>query len=381
MTALTLRPRICDDLVPLILEQNDSRWWPCDFQRLALVSPAWLAPVRKRLYAFPTVRTFRACTLLARTLQENPHLLGLLEGIDLRPLSDAATASSARYGVSPHDMASLRFLLSAQCTPKLVLAGDLAIKAERFLQAIATPHSIVELHIDGNTVRADEDEGFYGGSKTASLRWDHALASAFPKLQRLRLCNLDLEIPRATAATPGNPQTFRPQDLVLDNVSVEGNLLHLADLSGLRRLSVSCQCPVEFGVYMHDVLTACAGSLETLHYEAQDAHNDASVLLENLDVAFPALTELSLSGIRCDAQALMSVSQRCQRLRTLAVCGRTVPISASDWAALVRSGAFAALRELMVPQGVYQAPFMRWTSAMTECIVSACRAQGIQVTF
>jgi hypothetical protein len=277
-------------------------------------------------------------------------------------------------------MASLRFLLSVQRTPKLVLAGDLAIKAERFLQAIATPHSIVELHIDGNMLRKNMDDEFYG--KTASLRWDHALASAFPKLQRLRLCNLELEIPRTTVvAAPADPPSFRPRDLVLDNVCVEGNLLHLADLSGLRSLSVSCQCPTDVGVHIHDVLAACADSLESLHYEAQDAHNDAAMLLEHLGAAFPALSELCLSGIRCDAEALMLISQRCQRLRTLRVRGRTVQISADEWATLVRSGTFAALRELVVPQGVYQAPFVRWTAPMVDCILSACRARDVQLAF
>ena len=75
------------DLIPIIIESDD-HWWPRDFQRLALISPAWLTPVRKRLYAAPSLWSFRTCKLFARTLRDNPTLLSYLRGLELRPTAD-----------------------------------------------------------------------------------------------------------------------------------------------------------------------------------------------------------------------------------------------------------------------------------------------------
>ena len=118
-----------DDLISVILESND-HWWPRDFQRLALVSPGWLGPIRRRLYACPTLRTFTACTLFVRTVTENPHILSLVQGINLSPV----IPTGALYAVTDKDMASLRLILSLKGLQNVTLGGELAIQAERFIK-------------------------------------------------------------------------------------------------------------------------------------------------------------------------------------------------------------------------------------------------------
>ena len=181
-------PRFIDDLVYLILESDD-HWWPRDLIRLARVSLAWLGPVQKRLYARPSIRSFRACGLLARTLTENPCLLSLLHGIDMRP---SIGFDVDDRGLSTMEMASLRYILSLDGLKSLTLGGELAVQAERFLHSLVHADAVTELHIDGTHCAG------YGShlrcQKAASLEWDEIMAFKFPNLRKLKLCNLELDI-------------------------------------------------------------------------------------------------------------------------------------------------------------------------------------------
>lgn len=350
---------IPDDLVPVILELNEDRWWPCDFQKLALVSPAWLGPVRRRLYAFPTVCTFRAVRLLARTLRSNPHLLPLLRGIDLRPLGSGATAE---------EMASLRFLLGIEGLPTVVLAGELAIKAERFLHALTVPHAVTELHIDGNLL-ASELPTF----RPASLCWDAELASAFPNLEKLWLANIELDIPH-----PRAPHTIRPAELLLDNVIISGQLSSLADLSRLRRLTVSCTEARDVDEHLPLVFEACAETIEALRYEVRDVRRDDAVLLDHFPRC-PAMRDLVLSGVNLGTSALAAIGERCSALEALAVQGRAVQVTPQEWVSFIRSGALSRLRELDTPFGTYAPPFKHWSLEQTGQVMAACVARDIRL--
>lgn len=353
---------IPDDLVPVILELNEDRWWPCDFQKLALISPAWLGPVRRRLYAFPTVRTYRAVHLLARTLRANPHLLPLLKGIDLRPLGGGATAE---------DMASLRFLLSLEGLPTVILAGELAIKAERFLYALTMPQAVTKLHIDGNSLA--HERGTLSSLRPASLTWDADLAHTFPNLEKLWLANIELDIPH-----PASPHNIRPTELFLDNVSIIGHLSHLADLSGLRHLSVSCKQACDLDEHLPLVLESCASTLETLRYEVRDVRRDDAVLLDHFP-PFPALRDLVVAGVHLGVTALLSIAERCPGLESLAIQGRAVHLTPQEWVTFIRSGAMPRLRELDTPYGTYAPPFKHWSLDQGNEVMIACVARDIRL--
>lgn len=353
---------IPDDLVPVILELNEDRWWPCDFQKLALVSPAWLGPVRRRLYAFPTVRTFRACDLLARTLRSNPHLLPLLKGIDLRPLGSCASAE---------EMESLRFILGIERLPTVILAGELAIKAERFLHALTVPHAVTELHIDGNLLACAR--GTLPCFTPASVCWDQALASTFPNLEKLWLANIELEIPH-----PQVPHTLRPKELYLDNVIITGHLTNLADLSGLRRLTVSCKEARDVDQHLPLVFETCAESIEALHYEVRDMRRDDAVLLDHFP-SCPVMRDLCLSGVNIGSSALTAIAERCRGLEALAIQGRAVQVTPQEWVCFIRSGALPRLRDLDTPYGTYAPPFKHWSIEMGNEVMAACVARDIRL--
>jgi hypothetical protein len=363
MTALVSRPRICDDLVPVILALNDEQWWPCDLRNLALVSrSAWLQPVRKRLYACPVVHTFRGCDLLARTLRENPSLVDLLQGIDLRPLGDGAGSST--------EMASLRFLLAVQHARKVVLAGELAFKAERFLQALTTPYVVTELQIDGHMLGWKHEACCH---RYASLRWDASVALAFPHLRKLRLCKVEVDIHPSSVALPTSLA-----EVDLDQVHFTGSLQHFADFTAVKTLRIACECGGSFAPHMAMILASCAQNLETLEYEVQHGWHEDDSLLRSAE-HYPRLQELSLHGVPLGLGDLHRVAERGPATRTLTVTGRWSPMSSGEWAAFLESGALPHLRHLRTPGGTFSRPWNRWSEDMKEEVRQACLTRGIHL--
>ena len=183
--AATKPPHIVDDLIPLFLEGHEN-WWPRDLLRLALVSLAWVGPIRRLLYAYPRLQSYKSCTLFARTLSGNTNLSPLIQGLDLCP-------AFTEDGLTEEDMASLRFVLNLKGLRSMTLGGQLAMQAERFIQMMGSTHTISSLHIDGSYI--SQSCGSTSLWRPASLRWDDSVAFRFARsLRTLRLSNIQLSI-------------------------------------------------------------------------------------------------------------------------------------------------------------------------------------------
>lgn len=361
---LKTAPRLVDDLIPTILEIDD-HWWPRDLQRLALVSPSWVGPIRRRLYAFPTLRSFHSCTLLVRTLTQNPHLLALVRGLDLRPIAGEHCALTER------DMASLRFLLNLKGLQEVTLGGELAVQAERFIYMMASTRSIRTLHVDGSQVLWDE--GDLGCKHPASLQWNEAIAFRFTGLHTLRLSNIQLSV-----SDPPMPYMLRVKDLILDDVTLDdGSIQDLFHESwaSLRHLTITSAKAPDSDELVRELLECCE-NLESLRYECANgsAHSD---MFE--DLILPSLRKLCLFDVDVNPQTLALLGQSCRTLEQLAVLGRAVRLSAQEWVDFVRSGAIPSLRVLETAFGNNSPPagFKRWPEEMRESLVSSCQSRGV----
>ena len=364
-------PQFIEDLVYLILESDD-HWWPRDLLRLASVSSAWLPSIQKRLYSCPSLRSFRACGLLARTLTENPYLQSLLHGIDIRPSIGFDVDDG---GLSTTEMASLRYILSLDGLRSLTLGGELAVHAERFLQSLAHPEAVTELHIDGSMHSAGHS--YFRCRKPASLEWDEVIAFKFPKLQKLRLSNLEIDI-----LYPPIPYDFEVADLYLDNVDItSGYLPHLfhESWSSLRHLSVVAKTASDFDEHLRLTLDCCGSGLETLHYEVVDAPSD-HVLFDDVSTMLPSLVQLRLSGVDIQSDTLSVIQEVCQNLEELSVTGRVVRVSPVDWALFLSSGALPSLRHLSTPWGTYHPPFVHWSQETCKSVLDASASRKIQLS-
>jgi hypothetical protein len=359
MAVILSSPRLVDDLVPYILD-CDEHWWPRDLQRLALVSPCWLGEVRRRLYAHPRVSSFRACNLLARTLSGNEPLRRLLRSIYLTPVCDGA--------LSEKEVASLELILGVCGLPRITLGGDLAVKAERWAKALASPQSVTELHIDGHMLAWNRH--VFSISRHPSLKWDEAMSSNFHSLRKLRLSNLDLEV-----APHAGPIVL--QELILDNVSSEHDSLNLF-ASALRRLTVISPWSAQTDESTVALVGFCSGTLEYLQYDVCRSRRDEGTIFDFPGSAsLPELRELVLSGVNAHAGSLARMGELCPNLESLALQGRMVQITAQEWMECIRSGAFPYLLELGVPRGALLPPFRYWCDKEMDETKDACAERRI----
>lgn len=365
--AMATQPRFVDDLIYLILDSDD-HWWPRDLLRLAAISSAWLSPVRKRLYACPSLRSFRACGLLARTLTENHYLRSLLNGIDLRPLVGVDVVDG---GLSATEMASLRYILSLDGLRLLTLGGELAVQAERFLHSLAHPGAVTELYVDGT---GHSDSRF---RQPASLEWDEVMAFKFTNLRKLKLSNLEIDI-----ANPPMPYDIDVTDLCLYNVDItSGYLPHLfhESWSSLRHLSVFARAASDFDEHLRLTLDCCGPGLEVLHYEVVDARSD-HILFDDSSTILPSLQHLRICGIDVQPHTLSVIQHVCRNLEDLSVTGRVVRVSPSEWVLFLSSGALPSLQRLSTPWGTYYPPFMRWSKESSRSVLDASITRKIQLT-
>ena len=328
----TSYPQLVDDLIPHILDAYD-HWWPRDYARLALVSPAWLAHIRKRLYECPALHTSSSCIAFARAIEDNPLLISLVRGISLCPAVDRDTGAS--YAVKL--MASLRRVLSLPGLRKISLGGRLAVGAERFLQFLSNPQHVTELCIDGSYPDSDPS------TRTGTLEWDDMTACRFVRLRALTLSNLELTV-ISWGASCG-----RLTSLELDNVAVVGGSIIdvMSDsLDTLRSLRV-CVRDVSNAASMDELLcelTERCTALESVSYE----HSSQMVyaFMVTAPSHCPSVRKLRLSGLF--VHGVVHLVERCNNLEVLEVVGHEVRIDSMVWANLIASDVIPTLRQLTI---------------------------------
>lgn len=346
-----------DDLIPLIIESHN-HWWPRDLLALATVSPCWLIYARKRLYAHPTIHSFPASTLLARTLTENPSLIPLIRGITLRPMksSDPARRQVEAGGA----LSSLRFLLALEGLNRVTLGGELAVKAARFLKLIAVPDIVDELHIDGSLV-------CHRLSCPPSLEWDESMTIQFPNLRKLRLTRVELDISSPSVQIP-----LAISSLHLEDVNItHGFLPHLLNgTQSLEKLHVNTKDAEDYNEQIQLVLASCA--VGCLHYEVEQERHGSGFVLDGDTCSRKTLHSLHLRGLFVDLGLVTGISTMYRNLVELVVCGREVRVGANEWATLIGNGGFESVRRLGLPWG-------RWRDEEAEEVRSACVRRGIGV--
>ena len=358
--------RFIADLIPTILESHD-HWWPRDYLRLSLVSLEWVGPVRRRLYACPSVRSLEACYRLARSLRENPALCTLVRGLDLRPVHEQRT-----WPVCEKEMASLRYLLSLDGIKQLTLGGELAVQAGRFLHSLGHPETITELHIEGNL--SDENHC----SRLASLEWDEVIAFKFPNLRKLRLSNMELDV-----IPPSIPYELGITELILENVDiVSGYLHHMLHQSWrfLDHLSVTTVA-AEFDPHMYLMLRCCAPTLQTLTYQTWPDLLAENTIFSHGPESYPSLRRLYFVGVAVDYETLSLIGERCQSLEELSVQGRIIRVTPDEWTTFIRSSAPCSLRRLSAPGATWRPPFEAWSHESGMALRKVCAERSVELTY
>lgn len=359
------RQRIVDDLIPIILDCGN--WWSRDYTHLAAVSRAWLWHVQKRLYALPQLTSYRSCALLERTLECNPALASLVEGLDLRLVAGETTLTFC-------DTSSVRRLLSVLKLKRLGLRGEMSIHAERFLRPLMYPHQLEELIIDGYSHGYHGASTIYCSRKSASLVWDSELFSQFTRLRRVRLSYVELTIHRSTL-----PDSLHLTHLSLDNVTIVDS--HLSNISlmssgSLRCLSISARDDVDLQTHLPSLLGSCSSSLEELCLYAWGAN--CKGLVFNSDApSFPSLVEIELNGIDTDRHTLACIEQCCPKLERLSVSGRAVHVTPQEWIAFLGSGALPTLRSFS-PVCAGQHGSRAWTEEYLKQVQDICSLRTLQ---
>ncbi|PIL32131.1 hypothetical protein GSI_06837 [Ganoderma sinense ZZ0214-1] len=367
MHAIPDPPILVDDLIPIILESDD-HWWPRDFQRLALISPAWLSPVRKRLYATPSLRSFRACSLFARALTENPTLLPYLRGLELRPVADG------RRALGEEEMRSLRYILGLNGLQSITLGGDLAISAERFLHFMGHTSTVTTLHIDGYV--APDERASSAVHRLPSLEWDDVIAFKFPCLRTLTLSNVALTIYPSASERRGTLS-----HLTLNNVDIiDGALPDLCQGASetLRVLKVVGTSTVDLDDNILSMLEVCR-NLQELHYAAVDKYIHPSIFDSEETPTSPNLQALHVSGFDVNPQTLHAIAQAFPNLVDFAVLGRIIHVLPEQWKLFVQSGKLPRLRRLVTTAGTNAPPFTFWSLDQIAPLQEACRSCGIDL--
>ncbi|KAG6861206.1 hypothetical protein C0995_002555 [Termitomyces sp. Mi166 len=351
------RSRFVDDLVYLILESSD-HWWPGDLVQLAQVSSAWLGPVRRRLFAFPTVHSFRASTRIARALSDNPSLLSLIRGVELRPMPVHGEH------VNSQDRSSVNMILGIDGLQRITLGGLLSVRAERFLHRVIDAHAVSTLHIDGSLMANS-----ISLADCPSLDWDESLAFQFCNLKTLHLNDIELAI-----SHPSLPYQLSLSELHFDHVAFTrgyiAQLLH--ETPSLLRLRMKSAQTSELDEQIRCVLNSCA--VEILEIEV-----DVEGPFEHRIFDNPSLSvrSLRLSGVRADIDTLNSIGTHCPNLEDLAISGRMITVVSSEWASFIASGHLPRLRSLELPWTTKYYPF---GCSAVDGFLQAAALRGIHIS-
>lgn len=353
-----------EDLIPVILDSIE-RWWDRDFARLALVSPAWLYHVRKRLYTSPSLHSFSACASLAQTLNADPYLTSLVRNLTLRPCTDTSRASP-----SPEARMAVRTLLGLNNLQSLVLGGDLANQSERFLGFVAAADTLTQLHIDGTLLRRSL-------TSRASISWSEDLVFRFPNLKRLKFTEIELDIDPIFTSHP-----VQMDELVLDNARIISGFLSylLPEDSIIGSLRVRGSSASDYDEHIRTMLHS--SNVHGLDYEVRKSLPSDGSFLEPEGVPDPrplCLKRLELHDLHVDTGVLALVDQWCPELEELIVSGRSISLSAQDWGEYIASGAMHSLRCLTLTWGTNHPPYQPWCADAVVSVTKATSPRRIQL--
>ncbi|KAG6911810.1 hypothetical protein DXG01_000057 [Tephrocybe rancida] len=353
------RSRFVEDLIYIVLESSD-HWWPGDLVQLAQVSSAWLEPVRRRLFAMPSVHSFRASTRLARTLSSNPSLLSLVKGVELQPMPRGSAH------ITSQDRASLNFILAISGLQHITLGGLLSVKAERFLHRVADAHSVLSLHIDGRSMTHSLTP-----AECPSLEWDESIAFHFCNMETLHLTNIELAI-----SFPSIPYQLQLSELHLDHVTItRGYITHLLhETPSLPRLRIRSIQASEVDEQVKCVLDSCA--VEMFEYEADVEGPFAHNIFDNNS---SSLRILRLVSFHFDFDTLNVIREHCQGLEVLIISGRKVSIPPCEWQTFIQRGHFANLRSLGLSWGTESHIHGHWSRPAVEDLLRTATLHGIHI--
>lgn len=233
---------INEDIVYIILDSYD-HFWSRDLARISRVSSAFLRPARKHLYKSPSLFSYRACHLLARSLNHNEDLIPLVHALDLRPTYDDSSLIESRE-INPHVPGicpGVSQLLSIVHLERLALSGDLAYGAQRFLRAVSNPHLITVLQIGAPQIAGSYSKNNL--SQIASIEWDGELANRFHALKSLSFTGplvLDIDDSHFDYDSEINGSPFHPS--VMSGCKLEELRLINIEFSGASGLLSALLC-------------------------------------------------------------------------------------------------------------------------------------------
>jgi hypothetical protein len=348
--------KFIDDLIPLILDA-DEHWWQCHLAALAAVSHAWLYYVRQRLYACPDIRTFSAVQKLANTLETNEYLASLVRGISLQPSGRSGSLQGVVGAIKA--MKAIRMLLGLEGLKRISVGGDMG---ERYIRLIGNPEMVEDLHISGQTALVRE----------RALTWDEMLTLRFPRLKKIRLSEIDLEVMWPTVEYPAS---FT--QLILEDVDIRGGRLvqMLNGAKWLGCLHISSCGRVEEEEELREVLGSCV--VECLRYQVRTTFGRWNPFSELGAECGRTVRCLHLDGHLVDVGILDTLRVVFCNLEVLDVRGHLVSVLASEWTEFVSGGALRSLRRLGLPWGTNRPPFVKWNSREMGEIRGACAKRRI----
>lgn len=268
------------------------------------------------------------------------------------------TTSDMSRQLEVNTLSGLRFLLALGGLNRVMLGGELAVRAARFLKLIAVPEVVDELHIDGSLVG-------HRLSCRPSLEWDESIAFQFLNLKRLRLRRVELDISSPSVQVPLTISSLHLEDVNITH----GFLPHLLNgARSLEQLHVNTKDAAVYDEQIQLVLASCA--VGCLHYEVEREGRRNAFVLDGDRCNTRTLHCLHLRGIFVDLRLVTGIGMMCQNLVELVVCGREVRVGAKEWVALITSGRFGSVQRLGLP-------WDNWRNEEVEEVRSACISRGI----
>ncbi|EJC98702.1 uncharacterized protein FOMMEDRAFT_149071 [Fomitiporia mediterranea MF3/22] len=351
---------INEDIVEHILDSHP-HLWSRDFCRLALVSSHFLHPARKRLYAHPMLLTYHACHSLARTLEENPDLVPLVNELDLFPIYWDPRTCDVEEGVNDYGIyPAVPRLLALTRLERISFGGDLAYNAERYLRAIAFPNTVKSLCIQGPDPYESDGVG------CAPLNWDIELSMRFHALESLSLTgSLELDIddshndPDLLSESDGVdtlPPGCKLKEFYLREVYIEGAICSLlcspTSWSHVRSLTFSTHVCTQSGVQAFaDLLRLVGDSLERLVVHCPNDNEKCDLPVEDPSVHMQNTPTLRrLVSLTASHQLIQGTLYPIfSNTETLTILGNFLGVSRmSQWTEYIKTCGFPKLKKLDV---------------------------------